>query len=83
MGFVAGIVFIVGWLTAIPLLAQSSQASAQSEPWMNAPPTSTGLEAGQKIPSFRARDQQGQWQDFNSIRGPKGAVIMFNRSADW
>lgn len=83
MGFVAGIVFIMAWLTAVPLLAQSSQVSAPPEPWMNAPPTSTGLEVGQKIPAFRTRDQQGQWQDFASIRGPQGAVIMFNRSADW
>jgi peroxiredoxin len=50
---------------------------------MDAPPTSTGLAVGKKIPVFRATDQSGKIQDFNSIRGPKGAVIMFNRSADW
>ena len=53
------------------------------EPWMNDPPTSTGLAVGAKIPPFRAPDQNGRMQDFGSIRGPKGAAIYFVRSADW
>ena len=43
----------------------------------------TGPEVGQKIPFFRASDQNGKMQDFNSIRGPKGAMVVFFRSADW
>ena len=43
----------------------------------------TGPEVGQKIPYFQAPDQNGRLQDFNSIRGPKGAMIVFFRSADW
>ena len=43
----------------------------------------TGLETGQKIPAFTALDQHGKLQDFNSIRGPKGAMIVFIQSADW
>ncbi len=50
---------------------------------MNLPPTSTGIAVGEKIPPFQLRDQFGRVQDFNSIRGPKGAAIFFNRSADW
>ena len=46
-------------------------------------PFSTGPEVGQEIPAFRAVDQYGKMQDFNSIRGPKGAMIVFFRSADW
>ena len=46
-------------------------------------PFSTGPEVGQKIPAFSARDQHGNLQDFNAIRGSKGAVIVFFRSADW
>ena len=63
--------------------AQAPQPAAAPEPWMNFPPTSTGLAVGQKIPSFRAPDQNGRMQDFNSIRGPQGAAIYFVRSADW
>lgn len=43
----------------------------------------TGPEVGQKIPYFHALDQNRKLQDFNSIRGPKGAMIVFLRSADW
>jgi len=57
-------------------------AAAQDD-WAFRPPTSTGPGVGQKIPSFRAADQNGRIQDFNSIRGPQGAAIYFMRSADW
>ena len=43
----------------------------------------SGPEVGQSIPSFRAPDQAGKMQDFNSIRGPKGALLVFFQSADW
>ena len=43
----------------------------------------TGPEVGERIPDFRAMDQNGDWQDFDSIKGPKGAAIVFHRSADW
>lgn len=42
-----------------------------------------GPAVGEKIPSFRAPDQYGRMQDFNSLRGPKGAMIVFERSLDW
>ena len=67
-------------------LAQAPPAPARSstpEPWMSLPAASTGIPVGQKIPPFQLRDQFGRLQDFNSIRGPKGAAIFFNRSADW
>jgi hypothetical protein len=69
----------------LPMLAfaQAPQGGSASDAWMTAPPTSTGIAVGQKIPAFRAPDQSGKMRDFNSIRGPKGAAIYFNRSADW
>jgi len=83
MRLALGAIWMMGCLAAVPLLAQSQGGGFQPEPWMGAAPTSTGPAVGEKIPSFRALDQNRRWQDFNSIRGPKGAVIMFNRSADW
>lgn len=47
------------------------------------PASSVGLAIGERIPDFRARDQDGNEQDFESIRGPNGAVLYFYRSADW
>ena len=42
-----------------------------------------GIPVGSKIPAFEARDQKGKVQTFESIRGPKGAFLVFYRSADW
>ena len=43
----------------------------------------TGPEIGARIPGFAASDQSGRQQTFASLRGPKGLVLMFIRSADW
>ncbi|MCH7805117.1 MAG: hypothetical protein IH937_13690 [Acidobacteria bacterium] len=42
-----------------------------------------GIKVGQEIPPIRARDQHGNWRDFDSLKGPRGLVISFNRSTDW
>lgn len=42
-----------------------------------------GLEQGARIPDFRLPDQNGTERDFASLKGPKGAVLVFHRSADW
>ena len=43
----------------------------------------TGPEVGQQVPSFSAMDQNGRTQTLQSIMGPKGARLVFFRSADW
>jgi hypothetical protein len=45
--------------------------------------TSIGLEVGQKAPDFSARDQFGKQQTLEALKGPKGTVLLFFRSADW
>jgi hypothetical protein len=45
--------------------------------------TSIGLEVGQKAPAFSARDQFGRQQTLETLKGPKGTVLLFFRSADW
>jgi hypothetical protein len=45
--------------------------------------TSIGLELGQKAPAFSARDQFGDEQTLKTLKGPKGTVLLFFRSADW
>jgi peroxiredoxin len=42
-----------------------------------------GLHAGQKAPGFSARDQFGKTQSLDTLRGSKGTVLLFYRSADW
>ena len=43
----------------------------------------TGPPVGARIPAFEAVDQNGRPRNFESLRGPKGLVLMFVRSADW
>lgn len=47
------------------------------------PGTKTGPEVGQKTPAFEARDQNGKTQTLATLRGPKGLMLLFVRSADW
>lgn len=44
---------------------------------------SIGLAAGQVAPAFTARDQSGREQTLETLKGPKGTVLLFFRSADW
>lgn len=58
-------------LLALPMAALSAQS------------IKTGPEVGQQVPAFSATDQNGVAQDLKSIMGPKGAMLVFFRSADW
>jgi len=42
-----------------------------------------GLEIGQPAPAFSLRDQFGHEQSNQTLKGSKGTVILFFRSADW
>jgi len=42
-----------------------------------------GPAAGSRMPDFALRDQNGKTHTLQSLLGPKGAVILFFRSADW
>jgi peroxiredoxin len=42
-----------------------------------------GPNVGQQVPAFSATDQNGRNQTLKSVMGPKGAMLVFFRSADW
>ena len=42
-----------------------------------------GLDIGQPAPAFALTDQFGHEQSNQTLKGPKGTVILFFRSADW
>jgi hypothetical protein len=44
---------------------------------------SSGPNVGEAVPDFRLEDQNGKTQTLRSILGPKGALLVFYRSADW
>ncbi|MBS1828108.1 MAG: hypothetical protein JST93_22555 [Acidobacteria bacterium] len=42
-----------------------------------------GPKPGAKFPAFSLPDQHGNAQTLESLRGPKGLMLVFHRSADW
>jgi hypothetical protein len=44
---------------------------------------SIGLAVGQEAPALSLRDQFGRAQTLDTLKGTKGTVLLFFRSADW
>ena len=42
-----------------------------------------GPQVGERVPDFDLKDQNGKSWTLQSIMGPKGAMLVFIRSADW
>ena len=42
-----------------------------------------GPQVGERVPDFSLPDQAGKTRNLQSIMGPRGAMIVFYRSADW
>jgi hypothetical protein len=42
-----------------------------------------GPQVGQRVPDFSLPDQAGRVHTLDSIMGPRGAMLVFLRSADW
>jgi hypothetical protein len=42
-----------------------------------------GPQVGTSLPDFTLPDQRGELRSLRSLLGPKGAIIVFFRSADW
>ncbi len=71
----AVILFFAGFFTV-----SSGQENALAD---HAVPPSVGLEIGQQAPAFALSDQFGQEQSNETLKGSKGTVLLFFRSADW
>ena len=66
-------------LSAILVLTMALGAAAQDLPDVD----QFGPQVGDVVPPFSLTDQTGQIQTEESIMGPNGAMLVFNRSADW
>ena len=44
---------------------------------------SVGLEVGQQAPAFALSEQFGRQRPNETLKGSKGTVLLFFRSADW
>ena len=58
----------------VPMSAQERQTVDVS---------SLGPQVGETVPDFALPDQHGTIQTLDSIMGPRGAMLVFHRSADW
>jgi cytochrome oxidase Cu insertion factor (SCO1/SenC/PrrC family) len=63
-------------LASLGILAATALALAQEH-------VATGPDVGTPIPAFELPDQNGRKQTLSSLAGPKGALLVFFRSADW
>jgi cytochrome oxidase Cu insertion factor (SCO1/SenC/PrrC family) len=66
------------------LAVLAALASGQDSPAANhtiAP--SFGLQIGEQVPAFALRDQFGHECTNVTLKGSKGTVLLFFRSADW
>jgi cytochrome oxidase Cu insertion factor (SCO1/SenC/PrrC family) len=55
----------------------------ESPPTHRAVPPPVGVEIGQPAPAFTLSDQFGHAQSNETLKGSKGTVLLFFRSADW
>jgi hypothetical protein len=68
-------------LLTVVFCAAGLMARAQQAPAVD---TSTiGPQVGTQVPPFSGVDQFGRSQSLESALGPKGAMLVFFRSADW
>ena len=67
-------------LTYIPIVL--ALALAQTAP-QKIDVSKLGPQVGEQVPDFSLKDQNGKTWTLQSIMGPKGAMLVFLRSADW
>ena len=72
-------VTIVGCVLAAAIRAQQPPAAVRTPIDVS----KLGPQVGQLAPDFALTDQTGRVWTRQSIMGPKGAMLVFVRSADW
>jgi cytochrome oxidase Cu insertion factor (SCO1/SenC/PrrC family) len=74
----------ISW-TVIAVLAGVTSGAPQSNPTPRArvDVSKLGPQVGERVPDFNLKDQNGRSWTLQSIMGPKGAMLVFFRSADW
>jgi len=71
------------WLLAFASAVGFATRQQSSTPGPTVDVESVGPKVGDALPEFSLHDQEGHIQSLKSLLGPKGAVIVFFRSADW
>lgn len=70
------------WYWALVFTAAAALVGdAQKQPDVNV--DGIGPKIGEVAPDFEASDQRGVPRKLSALLGPKGAMLVFFRSADW
>ncbi len=76
-----------GWIVVVGAVLggvlTQSVFEAQQLPREKVDVSKLGPQVGQPVPDFSLKDQYGATRNLSSIMGPKGAMLVFIRSADW
>ena len=72
-----GVVILCLFTLLVPVKGQEKPSIEGSDTHFS------GLEVGQKAPSFIVQDQFGHQQSNETLKGSNGTVLLFFRSADW
>ena len=68
-------------ISAALLLVSMAMATGAAQPAVDV--DRLGPQPGGRVPDFTATDQTGASRSLTSMLGPKGAMLVFSRSADW
>ena len=75
---------LVAGVVSAALSLSARVASQQPSPQSSLPDVQKlGPQVGSPVPDFTLLDQKGQSRTLASVMGPKGLMLVFNRSADW
>ena len=82
--FLSLVLLVAAFPAQVQQKTENQQRQKSFDPW---DPTDAGMKTGpavgETIPHFSAMDQSGRLVRFQDVKGQKGAVILFHRSADW
>lgn len=74
------VTLVMGMAASAPLVAQGTGAASGR---VKVEVSKLGPQVGQQVPDFRLPDQNGTVWTRQSIMGPRGAMLVFYRSAGW
>ena len=69
--------------TLLGMFFQTSSSVAEPKRFEKIDVSKLGPQVGERVPGFNLPDQNGKTWTLQSIMGPKGAMLVFVRSADW
>ena len=73
----------VGLVIALSMLMLGPVAAQRQPQGPAVDVEALGPQVGATVPNFSLPDQRGVTRSLKSLMGPKGAILVFFRSADW